>query len=104
MSFWSWTSSKKFNCYSEFHASNEAKLVLFAVLLSDSLRWKARYSHWVTPEKIHTPMMDGIVFNTPSHLDFLKHKTPSCLDFQEKRPPSRLDFWGKIVGLNLIYF
>ena len=51
--------------------------------------------HWVIPEKSAPPpsLTDGVVFNPPSHLDFLKHKTPPPVWISKtKDPTSRLDF------------
>ena len=111
-------------------------IFLFSLLIPYFMQWTSMkkkfplaYS-WNNPH----PLMDGVVFNLPSHLDFFKHKTPllpkfprqktpssplllgfprqktpsppSCLDFQDKRPPPtlQLEFPGKNIRLKLIKY
>ena len=55
--------------------------------------------HTTPPDRL------GSFFNSPSHLEFLKHKTPpSCLDFQDKRLPLPPGFPWKIIRLKFNLF
>ena len=48
----------------------------------------------VIPEKIHTPMMEGMFFSPPFHLELRNCMSPppSPQDFQVQRPPTHPDF------------